>query len=145
MAAVEAAEVIGKEPNPERGSVYGLVTIRNISIVLIGGAAIATPAIIGTLLGQTALGAIIGAPLSLVIVEAIKKNASFAALVSQLGAKLEAMTDVELLTWLEGSARRFVPFRSFVIRNSENLRKIAETTPEMKWMLKYIDFIIDAS
>lgn len=137
-----ATESIGQGPHPERGSVYGLATIKNISIVLVGGAAIATPALIGALLGSVVIGAAAGAPLSLVAVEAVKKSAAFNALVTQLGAKLDSITDDELRAWLEERSRRYAPFRRFVARNAEPLRKIAEATPELKWMLRYIDFIV---
>ena len=141
-----AAETIGQGLHPERGSVYGLATIKNISIALIGGAAVATPAVIGALLGTlfdaALIGTVIGAPFSLVAVEAVKKNPAFIALVTQLGAKLETMSDIELGKWLEGRARRLAPLRSFVSNNQVPLRQIAATTPELKWMLKYIDFIV---
>lgn len=137
----EAAGAIGEGPHPERGSVYGLATIKNISIVLVGGAAAATPALIGALLGSTIVGAVVGAPLSLLVVEAVKKNPAFSALVTQLGARLETMTDPELRSWMEQRVQRLAPFKSFVSNNREQLTKIAETTPELRWMLKYIAFI----
>jgi len=139
-SVAQATESIGEGPHPERGSVYGLATVKNISIVLVGGAAIASPMLIGALLGSV-VGALAGAPFSLVAVEAVKKSAVFNALVQQLGGKLDAMTDVELRAWLEERSRRYAPFRRFVARNAEPLRKIAEATPELKWMLRYIDFI----
>ena len=140
----DAAQVIGEGKHPERGSIYGLATLKNVSVILIGGAAIATPAVIGALLGSTFVGAMVGAPLTLVAVEAVKKNPTFAALVTQLGAHhLEKIPDVELAAWLEERARRWAPFRAFVIANQEPLRKIAESTAELGWMLRYIDFIVD--
>jgi hypothetical protein len=142
-SVAQATESIGQGPHPERGSVYGLATVKNISIVLVGGAAIATPALVGALLGSIAVGALAGAPLSLVAVEAVKKSAAFNALVTQLGAKLDTISDEELRAWLEERSRRYAPFRRFVARNAEPLRKIAETTPELRWMLRYIDFIAE--
>jgi len=141
-SVAQATETIGQGPHPERGSVYGLATVKNISIVLVGGAAIASPVLIGALLGSV-VGALAGAPFSLVAVEAVKKSAVFNALVQQLGGKLDAMTDVELRAWLEERSRRYAPFRRFVARNAEPLRKIAEATPELRWMLRYIDFIAE--
>jgi hypothetical protein len=129
-------------PHPERGAVYALATIKNVSIVLIGAAAAATPAVIGALLGSTLLGAVLGAPITLVAVETVKKNPAFNALVTQLGVQLDKMSDVELRNWLDERARRFAPFRSFVVSNEEPLRKIAESTSELKWMLRYIDFVV---
>lgn len=137
-----ATDAIGQGRHPERGSVYGLANLKNVSIVLIGGAAAATPALIGTLLGVPIVGAVVGAPLSLVVVEAVKKSAAFSALVTQLGARLDSMSDAELQVWLDERARRLAPFRGFVILNQEPLRRIAETTPELRWMLRYIDFIV---
>jgi hypothetical protein len=59
-SVVDAVHVIGEGTHPERGSVYGIATIKNLSVILIGGAAIATPAIIGALLGSAVLGAVAG-------------------------------------------------------------------------------------
>lgn len=140
-SAADAVDTVGAGVYPERGTVYGLATIKNISVILIGGAAAATPALIGSLFGGPLIGAIIGAPISLVVLEAIKKNPAFIALVTQLGAKLENMTDSELQIWLDERSRRLAPFRSFVIENQEQLRQIAQTTIELRWMLKYIDFM----
>ena len=109
---------------------------------MIGGAAVATPAVIGALLGSAAIGAFLGAPFSLVAVEAVKKTPAFNALVAQLGAKLDTMSDIDLRVWLEERSRRLAPFRSFVIANEMPLRKIAESTSELRWMLRYIDFVV---
>lgn len=140
QSAATATEEIGKGPHPERSSVYGLANIKNISIVLIGGAAAAAPAVIGALLGGP-IGTAIGAPFSLLGVEAVKKSPAFSALVTQLGLNLDGLTDIELRAWLEERARRLAPFRSFVLKNHEALRRIAGATPELRWMLRYIDFI----
>jgi hypothetical protein len=142
-SVADAVKAIGEGKHPERGSVYALATIKNISIVLIGGAAAATPTVIGALLGSPLLGAMFGAPFSLVAVEAVKKNPAFTALVTQLGAKLDEMSDIEFRAWLEERSRRLAPFRSFVIANEEPLRTIAQSTTELKWMLRYIDFVVD--
>jgi hypothetical protein len=145
LSVASAVHTIAEGNHPERGSVYALATVKNLSILLIGGAAAATPAIIGALLGSVVIGALAGAPLSLLAVEAVKKNPSFNALVTQLGAKLDTMSDVELRDWLEKRSRRLAPFRSFVIANEEPLRKIAQSTNELRWMLRYIDFIVGKS
>jgi hypothetical protein len=47
-----------------------------------------------------------------------------------------------LRAWLEERGRRLTPFRSFVIANEEHLRKIAVSTNELRWMLRYIDFVV---
>jgi hypothetical protein len=132
---------IGEGKHPERGSVYALATVKNISIVLIGGAAIATPTLVGVLLGST-IGAMVGAPFSFLVGEAVKKSPTFSALATQLGAHLDVMTDVDLQRWFEERSRRLAPFRLFVISNEEPLRKIATSTSELKWMLRDIDFVV---
>lgn len=137
----KAVETIGTGPHPERGAVYGLATVKNVSAILIGGAAAATPAVIGALLGDPYTGAVVGAPLSLLAVETVKKSPAFNALVTQLGAKLDEMTDLELRSWLDEKVRRLAPFRAFVTKHRDSLTRIAEATPELKWMLKYIAFI----
>jgi hypothetical protein len=141
-SVIEAISSVGEGKHPERGSVYALATIRNVAVVLIGGAAAATPALIGALLGSTVLGAVFGAPLTLLAVETVKKSPAFNALVTQLGARLDSMSDIELRNWFEDRARRLAPFRAFVVSNEVPLRKIAGSTNELKWMLRYIDFIV---
>jgi hypothetical protein len=136
-----AAGAVGEGNHPERGSVYALATMKNVSIVLIGCAAVATPTLIGTLLGAT-MGAIVGAPFSFLVVEGVKRSATFSALATQLGAHLDTMTDADLQGWFEERSRRLAPFRSFVIFNEEPLRKIASSTNELKWMMRYIDFVV---
>jgi hypothetical protein len=136
-----AVGAIGEGKHPERGTVYALATVKNISIVLIGGAAIATPTLVGALLGST-IGAMVGAPFSFLVGEAVKKSPAFSALATQLGAHLDAMTDADLQGWIEERSRHLAPFRSFVISNEEPLRKIAASTNELKWMLRYIDFVV---
>jgi hypothetical protein len=138
----EAVNAIGEGIHPERGSVYALATVKNVAVVLIGGAAVATPTIIGALLGSALMGTVVGAPLSLLAVEAIKKNAAFVALATRLGAKLDMMSDAEVGVWIERRARGLAPFRSFVIANEAPLRRIAESTNELRWMLRYVDFVV---
>jgi hypothetical protein len=143
-ASVEdAVKTAGEGSHPTRGSVYALATIKNVSIVLLGGAAAATPAMMGAFLGSTILGTLLGSPITLLALEAVKKSPSFSALVTMLGAKLDTMSDLELREWLEERGRRFAPFRSFVISNEGPLRKIAEATLELKWMMRYIDFVVN--
>jgi hypothetical protein len=84
----------------------------------------------------------VGAPFSFLVGEAVKKSPAFSALATQLGAHLDAMTDADLQGWIEERSRHLAPFRSFVISNEEPLRKIAASTNELKWMLRYIDFVV---
>jgi hypothetical protein len=135
----EAASAVGKGNHPERGTVYLLANMRNVAVVLIAGAAVTTPPILASLMGAAAAT---GAGFSFIAVEALKKNPTFNALVTHLGASLEKMLDLDPRAWLEDGTRRFAPFRSFVIANEEPLRKIAASTKELRWLLRYIDFIV---
>jgi hypothetical protein len=38
--------------------------------------------------------------------------------------------------------RLLTPFRDFVTRNEEPLRRIAENSTQLRWALRYIDFIV---
>jgi hypothetical protein len=62
-------------------------------------------------------------------------------LATQLGSRLEQMPDDEIRDWLEKRARVWAPFRSFVVANQGPLRKIATSSTELSWFLRYVDFI----
>jgi hypothetical protein len=94
----KAAGTMGEGPHAERGTVFGLAAIKNVSIVLVGAAVVTAAA--------TAASGIAGP--------------------AQLTGRLQALA----------------PFRNFVIRNEEPLRRIADNTSAMRWMLAYINFIV---
>ncbi|WP_298885026.1 hypothetical protein [uncultured Bradyrhizobium sp.] len=130
------------ENHPQRKIACALATVKNVAIVLFGGAAIASPVVIGALFGSALLGALIASPLSLVAVEAVKRSAAFIALVAQLTAKLDSMSDCKVIDWFESRVRDCAPFRSFVISNEFPLREIAKSTDALAWILPYIDFVV---
>ncbi len=141
----DAIDAIGREPNPERGTVYGVVTITNLFVVVIGAAAVATPAVVGALMGNAILGTAVGAPIALVVVKAIKKNPAFTALVTQLGGKLEEMSSLDLRVWLNQKATLLAPIRDFVRKNKQLLRNLIGSLEILGRAAKYLSLITDVS
>jgi hypothetical protein len=136
---VLAAHAIDKGRHPERGTIYGLAVLRNVSLVLIAGAVLSPPLLLGLVAGIP--GAIAGGTLSLIGVEGLKRSKTFISIATQVSAKIDSMTGPELQAWIEKRARAAAPFRDFVLKNEEALRSIAQTTPQLRWMVDYIDII----
>jgi hypothetical protein len=121
MKIVEnAAEIIGEGRHPERGTVFGIGTIRNVAIGLIGVAAISATFGLGVMQAGAAL----------VAVEALKKSEKFSAVTAMLGQNIDRVFRI-------GPA-----YRGFVVANQEPLRRIAANTTQLRWMLPHIDRII---
>ena len=76
--------------------------------------------------------------------EGLKRSATFVSIATQIGAKIDLMTGPELLAWTERRIQAAAPFRAFVLANEEPLRRIAETTQQLKWLPAYIDLIKQA-
>jgi hypothetical protein len=116
----DAAEIIGKGRHPERGTVFGIGTIRNVAIGVVGAAAISAAFGVG----------FIQAGAALVAIEALKKSEKFSALTSMLGQNIDRMFRI-------GAA-----YRGFVIANEEPLRRMAANNTQLRWMSPHIDRII---
>jgi hypothetical protein len=125
--------------HPERNAVYTIATLRNLTVVLVGAATLSVPLVAGILGGIS--GAIAGSAITLVGAEAIKKSTAFVSLATQLGAKLDKMTNFQLRDWLNRKIHDATPFRNFILKNEQALRRISDTTTELNWMSNYIDFI----
>ncbi len=117
---VDAVETIGEDPHPERGSVIGNATIRNVTILTVGIGAVAAIAGVG----------FVQAAAVVVALEGVKKSKRFSALTDALGARID------------GVLRTGTAFQNFVIRNVQPLRQIAANSAGMRWMLPYIDEIV---
>jgi len=94
---------------------------------LIAAATVSPPYLLSLLAGVP--GAMAGGVVSLFGLEGLKKSATFISIATQVGAKIDAMTGPELQAWIERRIRAAAPFRDFVLRNEEPLRRIGETTP----------------
>jgi hypothetical protein len=138
--AEEAAEMIGEGPHPERGTVFGLATARNVTTVLVSAGTLAAliPAA-GAMAGF--IGAAAAAGVAWVGYEGLKKSRRFHSATSALGARFDQLHDIGEAQVLQRLIA-LAPFRQFVVANEEPLRRIAENTLQMRWMLSYIDYIV---
>jgi hypothetical protein len=137
---VRAARQMGQGPHPERGSEFGLAAIGNVSVVLVSAATLASFAPLGFAAGG-AVGAAVGVGVAWVGYEGLKKSAMYANATAALGPRYDALqktADEALRARLAALA----PFRRFVRANEAPLRRIAENTSRLRWMLRYIDFIM---
>jgi hypothetical protein len=141
----KAADTIGKGPHPERATTFGLATIKNVTIVLVGAAAVTAAA--GTITGL--MGPVAGTSTAWLSLEGLKKSKIFVDAVESLGGELNRLVKLgedqaELVyTQITARLRALAPFRNFVIRNEASLREMATNTSAMRWMLSYIDFKLD--
>jgi hypothetical protein len=139
----EAAEVIGEGPRSERGTVYGIATFTHLTIVLISAATLTALVPIGVALGGT-VGGVAGGGAAWIGFKGLEKSNSYKVVTTALGALFNRLHELD-----EGAARQrlaqLAPFRQFVIRNEQPLRRIATNTRRMRWMLSYIDFIVPQS
>ena len=137
-----AADATGDGPHPERGAVYWLSTVKNVATVLLPAAMIGSAVIAGVLIGGPVGGAI-GGTISWPTFEVFKQTALFKAATAALAPDLNRL----ILAGGDATARvlrALPPFRAFVIRHQEALRRIAEVGKH-RWMLRYIDFIVRAN
>jgi hypothetical protein len=118
----DSAKNIGDGRHPERGTVFGIGTIGNLAIGLVGVAAVSATLGIGVVESGAAF----------VAVEALKKSAKFSAVTSMLGRHIDRVFGI-------GAA-----YRRFVTTNEEPLRRIAANTPQLRWMVPHIEAIVRA-
>ncbi|MSO99441.1 MAG: tetratricopeptide repeat protein [Acetobacteraceae bacterium] len=130
---VQAAAAIGEGRHPERGTIFGIATIKHTSIVLISAAIIAAPA--------SLIGGVFGVGLTMAAWEAIKKSPIFAAATAGLGEDFNKVLEVGGAA-AQNRLAKLAPFRRFVRANEQQLRRIAMNTRQLQWMLPYIDFIV---
>jgi hypothetical protein len=116
----DAAEIIGEGPHPERGTAYGIGTVRNVAIGLVG---------VGTVSVAFGIGPVEAASAFLAI-EALKKSSTLSAVTAMLGANIDRVFRI-------GET-----YRRFVIENQEPLRRIAANSVQLRWMLPHIERIV---
>ena len=73
--------------------------------------------------------------------EAMKKSRIFADAASVLGDELHQLLETGG-TAVQDRLVRLAPFRRFVRDNEPHLRRIAGSTPQLRWMLTYLDYIM---
>jgi hypothetical protein len=156
----QAAETIGEGIHPERSGAFGLATLKNIATVLVPAAALGTVHWTASQLvggGETGLAvgvaatALAGfqvAEITLIgdamraLSTDIARATSLLRRLPQRGA--EIVSDQAQLARAQIAARLqlLTPFRNFVSRNEEPLRHIIENSTQLRWMTRYIDFIV---
>jgi peptidoglycan hydrolase-like protein with peptidoglycan-binding domain len=141
----EAAEVIGEGIRAERGTVFGIATFKHVTTVLVSAAtAAAMGAAVGGELGAafgTTIGTAVGTGTTWLALEALKTSAAFRAATAVLGEDFDRLREFEGAK-LHQRLIQLAPFRQFVVKNEQSLRRIATNTRQMRWMLPYIDFIV---
>jgi hypothetical protein len=138
--ADDAAEAMGEGRHPERGTIYGLATLKHAATVFIPAAALASFVPMGAA-AVGLMGAAAGGGIAWVGYETFKKSRMYEASTKALGPVWD-----DLLGRGEAQAVRLLirltPFRNFVGANEDPLRRIAEKTTQLRWALRYIDFIL---
>lgn len=135
----EAAEMVGAEPYPERGTIFGLATVKNVTIVLFSAALASLP--------NWFLPGAVGKPISDSIWDVFKRSRGFAKAATELGEDVEkAATELRASAAFHSAGSKVVieqlaPFRAFVQLNHLPLTEIAEATSQLRWMLPYIRYI----
>ncbi len=118
----KAVDLVGEGRHPERGTVFGIATVKNVTITLVGVAAV-----------SAAFGMnVVEAGAAFVGVEALKKSETFSAVTSMLGQNIDRVFRVS------------AAYRRFVIANRKPLRELAANTQQLRWMLSHIDRIVQA-
>ncbi len=153
---LHAAEAIGQGRHPERTTTAGTGIFRNVSIVMIAAASVMSvvPAagglgwLAGTAIGGGAsgtIGAAIGSAIAtgpaVVGFKSLERSETFVSAVAALGRRWEHLFTATGSKVAE-TLRSLAPFRAFVRTNEAPLRRIAANTSQLRWMTRYIDFIV---
>jgi hypothetical protein len=136
---VKAADAIGEGRHSERGAVYGIATVKNLTAVLVSAATVAA---VGTTVAGL-MGPAAGAGATWLSLESLKKSKAFQSTTSSLGTEIDRLLELSEVRMRE-RLMAMVPLRRFVIVNERPLRQIAESTSAMRWMLRYIDLVIES-
>ena len=139
--AVEAAaEVAGEGPHPERGVAYWFGTVRNIAVILVPAAVLATAgAVAGASFGAV-VGGISGAAVGAVGTAALRESERVKLAAQALGAGYDRLLERGGQAMVEG-LRRLTPFRRLILALEAPLRRYADTA-QLRWMVRYIDFVV---
>jgi hypothetical protein len=135
-----AAATIGEDPHPERGTVFGLATVRNITTIIVPAAVLAAAgAVVNVYLGA-AIGGVVGVGAGAVGAAAMRESERVKFAAKALGAGYDRLLESGGQAMIDG-LRRLTPFRRLVIALEEPLRRYA-VMAQSRWMLRYIDFIV---
>lgn len=141
-AITYAVDGIGQGHHPERGTTFGLVTVRHISIVLVSAAILASFVPIGDTIGGIP-GSVAGAGLAWPGYEILSRSKVFSSAAAALGHGFDRLLELSEAQ-LAQRLVRLAPFRHFVREHEQELRRIASTTQQLRWMTPYIDYVMRA-
>jgi len=124
--------------NAERVASYSTGTMKNVSIVIIGGASLAAmPIIGGVVMGPP--GFVAGAVALLVGSESLKKTKAFSNVTGKITEKIDELADSA--SDVRHMIRRFEPLRKFAINYEPQLRKMAGKNQIFNWLHRYLDWL----
>lgn len=137
---LDAGRSVGEGRYPERGSVFGITTVKHVSTVVVSAAVLASMIPAGALyLG--APGGFAAAGAAWVGFEALKKTKIYASAVSALGSGFDSVNELDMGEAIK-KLYKLESFRLFVKRNEAVLRRMALRTRPLEWMTPYLDSII---
>jgi hypothetical protein len=135
--AVKAVAIMDEGNHPERGTTFGLATVKNLAVVLVSAATVSA---VGTEISGFA-GPAAGAGAVWLSLESLKTSKVFRSATEALGSGINSLLEqgeLRIRERLIALAR----FRLFVLANEQSLRRIAATTTQLRWMSTYIDLIV---
>jgi hypothetical protein len=138
----DATAAMAQGPHPERGTTFGLATFGHAAIVFVAAA------VVGAFAGQFGP---LAATATLAGGLVLKESKELAASARVLGTGIDGL----IVTARDqvGSARAqavarlrlLVPFRDFVALNADPLLRIAENSPRMRWLRRYVTYVVRAN
>ncbi|TBB53385.1 hypothetical protein ELH44_06750 [Rhizobium ruizarguesonis] len=124
---IETVENIGVGSQPTRTALFGTNTVRNVSIALMAGAVAALPAAVGLVTGSGTASWIT----TVIVAEGLKKSNIG---VSASNVVRDAINDPI-------RKQNFIKLAPFILRYEAQLRAIAGTQRESKWLHDWLDWL----
>jgi hypothetical protein len=134
-AMLEAAEEIGKGPNPERSGTVATGMMKNVTITFSVAAAFGALTAGAVASGYLVLVAVTGAA-ALVAAEGLKKSKPFAALSAAVTEGIDKASEGEVSKSLKGLRERFRFQLGFFLSAEPILKRLAGRRDEFKWLTK---------
>jgi len=136
----EATNVIGRGQFPERGTVFGIAAIANITAVMISAAALASLIPIGIAVGGV-LGGVTGTTVAWTGYESLKKSRMFSGAATVLGAKWDKFFEAAQAGSSSSHIKTLAEIRRFVVSCDGKLRRLAAMTHQFRSLLPHLEFI----
>lgn len=129
--AVKAVAIMDEGNHPERGTTFGLATVKNLAVVLVSEATVsALGAEVSGFAGPAAGAGAVWLSLQ-----------SLRSATEALGSGINSLLEQGELRIRERLIA-LATFRLFVLANEQSLRRIAAITTQLRWMSTHIDLIV---